>query len=69
MKNRNDETLKQCEFCQFASALSVGGDMLCEKKGITPKEYSCRHYVYDPLKRVPRKLLEMPVPEDFGEDL
>ena len=69
MKKKNEDTPKQCEFCQFASALSVGDDMLCEKKGITPKEYFCRHFVYDPLKRVPRRLPEIPVPEELGEDL
>lgn len=69
MKKRSEETPKVCEFCQFASALSVGEDMICEKKGVVGREYSCRHFIYDPLKRVPKRFPEMPVPEDLGEEL
>jgi hypothetical protein len=29
--------------------------MLCEKRGVVLPVDKCRHFVYDPLKRVPKK--------------
>lgn len=68
MRKNREEAPKVCEFCRFASALSLSEDMLCDKKGVVDKEYSCRRFVYDPLKRVPRRMPEISVPEDLGED-
>ena len=31
--------------------------VLCEKKGVVDPESRCRHYKYDPLKRIPPKPL------------
>lgn len=64
MKN-NSETPKFCEFCRYAEALSETENMLCKYKGAVEKEYSCRKFIYDPLKRVPRKLPELIIPEEL----
>lgn len=69
MKNKDSETPRYCEYCRFASSVSLTDDMLCEKKGVVSKEYSCRSFVYDPLKRVPRRLPAISVPDDLMEDL
>ncbi len=69
MRKNKEESPNICEYCRFASALSLSENMLCDKKGVVDKEYSCRRFVYDPLKRIPRRAPEIPVPEDLGEDL
>lgn len=54
-----------CGHCRFGS-LSTGGSMiLCEKFGVVSPSYSCKKYVYDPLKRVPAP---PPKLEQFDED-
>ncbi len=65
----SDNIEKICEYCRFAGPIAGTGDMLCDKKGVVPKEYTCRRFLYDPLKRVPRRMPELPIPEDLGEDL
>ena len=31
-----------------------GKDALCERRGIVSPDFHCRHYEYDPLKRIPK---------------
>ncbi|MBQ8250026.1 MAG: hypothetical protein IJY93_09165 [Clostridia bacterium] len=62
---KNSETPKFCEFCRYAEVLSGTEDMLCKHKGAVDREYSCRRFIYDPLKRVPRKLPELIIPEEL----
>ena len=62
---KNSDTPKFCEFCRYAEPLSGTDDMLCTHKGVVGKEYSCRKFVYDPLKRVPRKLPELIIPDEL----
>jgi len=64
MKKESDNP-KICEFCRFAAEISVTGDMLCAHRGAVDKEYTCRKFVYDPLKRVPRRLPAIEVPEEL----
>ncbi|MCL2578847.1 MAG: hypothetical protein FWE32_02330 [Oscillospiraceae bacterium] len=54
-----------CEYCEFAG--SAGNDQLraCVKKGIVHRSFSCRHYRYDPIARVPRRPLAL---EKFDAD-
>lgn len=63
--SKNSDGAKMCEFCRFASEIKTTEDMLCSHKGVVDKEYSCRKFVYDPLKRVPKKLPELPVLEEI----
>ena len=65
MRKKADEASRLCEFCRFAAEIHTTDDMLCEYRGVVNREYSGRKFVYDPLKRVPRKLPEVVVPEDL----
>lgn len=65
MKKTSDEGARLCEFCRFATVIRATDDMLCTHRGVVDKEYSCRKFVYDPLKRVPRRLPELIVPEEL----
>ncbi len=46
---------KQCSNCFYGRTTKDRTEVLCEKKGIVSPDYKCRHYRYDPLKRVPNK--------------
>lgn len=51
---------KACRYCYLGKKSNSGNKILCEKKGIVDADFSCRRYKYDPLKRVPRKMPELP---------
>lgn len=53
-----------CEYCRF-SAENDTGRLICRRGNPTDK--ACRKYIYDPLKREPRAMPQMPQfsPEDF----
>lgn len=44
-----------CEFCVHGRRSSDGKAILCPKKGVMPLYHHCRKFVYDPLKRVPKR--------------
>lgn len=48
---------RQCINCIYARAPKDKSVVLCEKKGIVEKDSCCRSYRYDPLKRVPSKII------------
>ncbi len=58
---------KKCSNCFFGRTPLDNQSVLCEKKGEVNPDGKCRHYKYDPLKRIPAK----PIfdsdfkPEDF----
>lgn len=57
-----------CAHCEHGSFTSDRRSVLCAKKGIVSPSFSCRKYVYAPLKRVPRGInprLPEFSPEDF----
>ncbi len=56
-----------CEFCEHATILSDECNVLCTDKGIVNREYKCRKFAYDPLKRVPHTL--PPLPKLSEDDL
>ena len=51
-KNR-PELDKGCVYCENASTLQNKDFMLCSRYGIVNAGHSCRHFSYDPLKRIP----------------
>ena len=59
---------KVCAYCEKAAPLQDGDHMLCGRFGVVCGGHSCRHFSYDPLKRipVPRKPID---PEDGLPDL
>ncbi len=48
---------KTCANCLYGRAPKDRTVILCEKKGIVENGDTCRHYKYDPLKRVPNKIV------------
>lgn len=68
MAKRETDIPKMCGCCRFASAIAGTEEMLCEHRGVVSQEYRCRKFVYDPLKRVPRRLPELVIPEDLLEN-
>lgn len=56
-----------CEFCEHASLITDEKNVLCSLHGIVNREYRCKKYTYDPLKRVPHTL--PPLPKLTEEDL
>ena len=55
----------RCEYCRHARIPEDRSIILCAKKGVVDFSDSCRHYIYDPLKRVPKKVT---LNTDFTED-
>ncbi len=62
-KNLFEDAIEpRCAYCAKGAPLD-GGRILCAKKGIVDPGASCRHFRYDPLKRVPPK----PAALDFSK--
>lgn len=51
----------QCTYCQRGAPMN-DEQVLCPRKGVVSREDSCRHFRYDPLKRIPLR----PAPPDFS---
>lgn len=49
-----------CEYCEHGRLSPDGENILCIKHGIMLPYSSCKKYSYDPLKRVPKRLLSFP---------
>jgi len=56
-----------CEYCEHGRRAADNVMILCIKKGMVAPHYSCRRFVYSPLKRVPRRQPRLPTfsPEEF----
>mgnify|MGYP005768675207 FL=1 len=52
-----------CGYCRFASEVTGTEDMLCRKRGVVSKQFICKKFVYDPLKRSPRRAPALIIPE------
>jgi molybdenum cofactor biosynthesis enzyme MoaA len=46
---------KKCEYCKRGRLAADGETVLCLKKGPVDRNFHCRHYKYDILKREPGK--------------
>ena len=50
---------RSCAFCEFGTAITLSTgeepDIICEKRGIVPRDHLCRSFRYDLLKREPQK--------------
>ena len=55
-KKGNTEIERCCARCEHATLLSQCDCILCDKKGVVSETYACRRFVYDPLKRAPKRL-------------
>ncbi len=47
----------KCDYCQYGKRARDGNKVLCEKRGLMDREYSCSKFIYSPLKRIPVKQL------------
>ena len=47
----------KCDYCQFGRRTKDGNKVLCEKRGMTERDFSCGKFIYSPLKRIPVKQL------------
>ncbi len=45
----------QCEYCNNGSTASDGEMVLCSKKGVVTKDFSCKKFEYNPFKRIPKR--------------
>ena len=62
---------KKCCYCEHASPILETTGYICNKRGVVPYNFSCKKFIFDPLKlspRLPAKALQFS-PEDFSLDL
>ena len=52
-----------CSYCKRGAALG-NDEIMCPRHGVVYTWSSCRHFRYDPLRRVPPRP-QMPEPGDF----
>jgi hypothetical protein len=53
-----------CSYCKFGNKSKEGNKVLCEKQGLVDADFACKKWDYDPIKRVPKKQLNIPNQED-----
>lgn len=46
---------RSCEHCGHGTRI-CGDQVLCTKHGVVAVSYKCRHFLYDPCKRIPKKM-------------
>jgi hypothetical protein len=47
----------KCDYCTFGKRTKDGNRVLCEKRGLVEQTFSCKAFIYSPLKRIPVKQL------------
>ncbi|MCI8589912.1 MAG: hypothetical protein HFE77_04295 [Clostridiales bacterium] len=52
-----------CAFCEHAVCIADRENVLCKHKGVVNKEYRCRHFSYDLLKRIPTPPAQLFIPD------
>lgn len=57
------EITKCCVYCEKSTLLAGEEYVLCPRKGVVSQNYVCRRFLYDPLKRIPKKPQPIPIPE------
>lgn len=59
---KNTEFTKVCDMCENAVRIQDEENILCKSKGIVKKSYRCKRFAYDPLKRIPERAADIPLP-------
>ena len=49
-----------CAYCRKGKLTGGRSMVLCTKKGVVAPDYSCHRFLYDPLKRTPKKAPSLP---------
>jgi hypothetical protein len=62
----SDKIEPACLYCANGKLLEHFSQVLCKKKGMVTADYHCGRFVYDPLKRVPKKAAAFA--PDFSKD-
>lgn len=44
---------KDCAYCRQGHMLMNEEHVICDVYGLIQRQFKCRHFIYDPLKRVP----------------
>ena len=62
------EISPSCSYCAYGKLSPDGETVLCKKKGVVEKDFACRKFQYDVLKRQPKRPIELEKynPEDFS---
>ena len=60
------EISPSCSYCAHGKLSPDGETVLCKKKGIVEKDFACRKFVYDVLKRQPKRPKKL---EKFNPEL
>ena len=63
MKKEKYIEVKACEFCEFSVSLIDKDQVLCKKHGVVNSDYSCKKFIYDILKRIPKAPVTLIIPE------
>lgn len=43
-----------CTYCKYGTVSGFDKKILCVKNGIFDEALNCKHFVYDPTKRIPK---------------
>ena len=63
----NKEIPARCAYCLYASPINEN-EAICKKHGVVHQTYRCRHYTYDPTRRVPPEPEELPAGQFSAND-
>lgn len=59
-KSEKYEIERLCAYCEKATKLAGEDYVLCKKRGVVAQGYVCRSFIYDPIKRKPKRLPQIP---------
>ncbi len=59
-KKTKHEINRVCACCEHAETLNNEDIVLCSLKGVVSSGHVCKKFVYDPLKRDPKPLTNIP---------
>lgn len=57
----------RCAYCEKGSVINER-EVVCSRKGVVAVEYHCRHFRYDPFKRVPPRPVKLETSKLSEED-
>ena len=60
-KKTKHEINRVCACCELAETLHNEDVVLCSLKGVVSSGHVCKKFCYDPLKRDPKPLTDIPV--------
>ncbi len=49
-----------CSYCRYGTVTPDGRMVLCVKRGVVDCFFSCKRFLYTPLKRIPTRPLTLP---------